>query len=192
MIKTFAAFLLRIFGWKPINNMPKESRYVVIAAPHTSNWDFPLGICYIFATGMPFRYMGKDALFKWPQKYLFKALGGIGVDRSNKNKLTSRMAKFINSQDKIALALAPEGTRSNSKYWRSGFYYIALEAKVPIAMAVIDFEKKEIGIKTSFMPTGNLDADMTIIRDFFKNIKGKYPNKQGPIELRPKDTSGNK
>ena len=192
MIKAIAIFWLKIFGWKSISNLPKENRYVVIAAPHTSNWDFPLGISYIIATGIPFRYMGKDALFKWPQKYLFRALGGFGVDRNNKNKLTSRMAKFINSQDKIALALAPEGTRSNSKYWRSGFYYIALEANVPIAMAVIDFEKKEIGIKDSFMPTGDLDADMALIKDFYKDIKGKYPSKQGPIELKPKDRIDNK
>jgi len=186
MISSFFGFVIRIFGWKTINNFPKESRYVVIAAPHTSNWDFPLGISYIISAGVPFRYMGKDALFKWPQKYLFRALGGFGVDRNNKTKLTTRMAEFINSQDKIALALAPEGTRSNIKYWRSGFYYIALEAKVPIAMAVIDFENKEIGIKTSFMPSGDIEADMEIIRDFYKDVKGRFPEKQGPIEIKPK------
>lgn len=169
-----------------MTGFPKENRYIVIAAPHTTNWDFLLGICYILASGVPFRYMGKDALFKWPQKYLFRALGGIPVDRFNKTKLTSRMAEFINSQDKIALALAPEGTRSNSQYWRSGFYYIALEAKVPIAMAVLDFDKKEVGVKESFIPTGDLEADMDIIRTFYKGVNGKFPEKQGPIEINPK------
>ncbi len=185
MIRSFFIFILKIFGWKAINILPQESRYVVIAAPHTSNWDFPLGICYILSAGVPFRYMGKDALFKWPQKYLFRALGGFGVDRNNKTKLTTRMAEFINSQDKIALALAPEGTRSNIKYWRSGFYYIALEAQVPIALAVLDFENKEVGIKKSFMPSGDIDADMEIIRNFYKNVKGRFPEKQGPIKIKP-------
>jgi len=185
MIRAFFRLILKIFGWKTVNVLPQVSRYVVIAAPHTSNWDFPLGICYIFSAGMPFRYMGKDALFKWPQKYLFRALGGFGVDRNNKTKLTTRMAGFINSQDEIALALAPEGTRSNIKYWRSGFYYIALEAQVPIALAVLDFKNKEVGIKKSFMPSGDIEADMEIIRSFYKNVKGRFPEKQGPIEIKP-------
>ncbi|VAW40929.1 hypothetical protein MNBD_GAMMA01-318 [hydrothermal vent metagenome] len=186
MIRWLFKTVLRVFGWKTITVLPKEKRYVVIAAPHTSNWDFPLGILYVFSAGIPFRYMGKAALFKWPQKYLFKALGGFAVDRNSKNKLTTRMAEYINSQTEIALALAPEGTRSNIKYWRSGFYYIALEAKVPIAMAGLDFANKEIGIKKTFMPSGDIDADMEIIRDFYKDIKGRHPEKQGPITIKPK------
>jgi len=186
MISGFFRLILRIFGWKIENILPQESRYVVIAAPHTSNWDFPLGICYILSAGVPFRFMGKDALFKWPQKYLFRALGGIGVDRNNKSKLTTRMAEFINSQDKIALALAPEGTRSKLTYWRTGFYYIALEAKIPIALAYFDYENRVIGIGKYFMPCGDIDADMDIIREFYKNIKGKHPDLQGPIQIKPK------
>lgn len=96
------------------------------------------------------------------------------------------MAKFINTQDKIALALSPEGTRSNIKYWRSGFYYIALEANVPIAMAVLDYENREVGIKQTITPTGDIDADMKVIRAFYENVKGKLPHKQGPIQIKPK------
>lgn len=186
MLKYFCRFWLWVFRWKSINNLPKEPRYVVIAYPHTSNWDFPLGIFYIIGSGVPFRYMGKDALFKWPQKYLFKALGGFSVNRSKTTSLTTRMAEFINSQDKIALALSPEGTRSNIKYWRTGFYYIALEAKIPIAFAVLDYENREVGIKDSFMPTGDIDADMETIKNYFSGTKGKHPNKQGPIQIKPK------
>ncbi len=186
MIRGFFKLCLNIFGWKIINNIPDAKRYVIIAAPHTSNWDFPLGIFYILSSGVPFRYMGKDALFKWPQKYLFQALGGFPVDRNNQTKFTTKMAQYINSQDKVALALAPEGTRSNSKYWRTGFYYIALEAKVPVALAVLDYGKREVGIKDMFVPTGNIEADMEIIREFYQDIKGKHPKKQGPIQLKPK------
>ncbi len=186
MLKYFCRFWLKVFRWKTINNFPNEPRYVIIAYPHTSNWDFPLGIFYIIASGVPFRYMGKDALFKWPQKYLFKALGGFAVDRSKTTKLTTRMANFINSQEKIALALAPEGTRSNKKYWRTGFYYIALEAKIPIALAFLDYKNREVGVKDYFMPTGDIDADMQTIRRIYQDVQGKHPDKQGPIEIKPK------
>jgi len=186
MFRWFFRFLLRLVGWKALSFVPKEKRYVVIGAPHTSNWDFPLGICYILSAGVPYRFMGKDALFRWPQKYLFKALGGISVDRSNKTQLTTRMAEFINSQDEIALVLAPEGTRSKISYWRSGFYYIALEAKVPIVFAVFDFARKEIGMKDMFMPTGDLQADMKVIKEFYQDIAGRFPEKQGPVEIKPK------
>jgi len=185
MIRKLCLWLLKVFGWSTVNNFPDAKRYVVIAVPHTSNWDFPLGILYIVSSGVPFRYMGKDALFKWPHKYLFKALGGFAVDRGNKTKFTTKMADFINSQDEIALALAPEGTRSNIKYWRTGFYYIALEANIPIALAYFDYTKKEVGIGSSFMPSGDINADMQIIRDYYQNIKGRHPKKQGPIEIKP-------
>lgn len=186
MIRKFCQWLLKVWGWKTINVLPDAKRYVIIAAPHTSNWDFPLGILYIISSGVPFRYMGKDALFKWPHKYLFKALGGFAVDRDNNTKFTTKMANYINSQDEIGLALAPEGTRSTSKYWRTGFYYIALEANIPIAMAYFDFPNKEIGIADSFMPCGDIEKDMEIIRAFYKDKQGKFPDKQGPIELKPK------
>ncbi|MCB1604151.1 MAG: 1-acyl-sn-glycerol-3-phosphate acyltransferase [Gammaproteobacteria bacterium] len=185
MIRRFLLWVLKIFRWKVVINLPDAKRYVVIAAPHTSNWDFPLGLCYILGAGIPFRYMGKDSLFKWPQKYLFKWFGGFPVDRNNKTKLTTRMANFINSQDKIALALAPEGTRSKLEYWRTGFYYIALEANVPIAMAALNYGKRELGIMESFIPTGDINADMKIIQNFYKDIKGKYPEKQSPVKIKP-------
>ena len=95
------------------------------------------------------------------------------------------MANFINSQDKIALALAPEGTRSKLEYWRTGFYYIALEANVPIAMAALNYGKRELGIMESFIPTGDINADMKIIQNFYKDIKGKYPEKQSPVKIKP-------
>lgn len=186
MIRKFLLWVLKVFGWDVVIKLPESKRYVVIAAPHTSNWDFPLGLCYIIGAGIPFRYMGKDSLFKWPQKYLFKWFGGFAVDRSNKTKLTTRMAEFINSQEKIALALAPEGTRSRLEYWRTGFYYIALEAKVPIALAALDYGKRQVGIMDTFMPSGDINADMEIIREFYKDVKGKYPEKQSPIAIKPK------
>ncbi|MCF6289322.1 MAG: 1-acyl-sn-glycerol-3-phosphate acyltransferase, partial [Proteobacteria bacterium] len=169
MLRKLCLWILKVCGWQTINNLPEAKKYVIIAAPHTSNWDFPLGMLYIVSSGVPFRFMGKDALFKWPQKYLFKALGGFAVDRGQNTKFTTKMANYIQAQDEIALALAPEGTRSKSKYWKTGFYYIAMAANIPIALAYFDFDKKVVGIGFSFMPCGAIDQDMEIIRNFLKD-----------------------
>lgn len=185
-MKSIFRGILKLFGWKTLLILPKEKKYVIIAAPHTSNWDFPLGILFMLTTDINFKYMGKDALFKWPIKYLFEALGGIAVDRKNRSNLTERIANYIKSQDEIALALAPEGTRSKAKYWKSGFYYIALEAGVPIALAGIDYGTKTLSVAKTIMPTGDIDADMEIIRNYYKNIKAKYPEKQAPIQIKPR------
>lgn len=185
-MKWFFKLILKIIGWKTILVLPEDKRYVIIAAPHTSNWDFPLGIVLMLTTDIKFKYMGKSALFKWPFKYLFEALGGIAVDRKNRSNLTSRIANYIKSQDEIALALSPEGTRSKTEYWKSGFYYIALEAEVPIVLAALDYGTKTLRITQHFYPTGNLEEDMDVIRDFYAGIKGKDPDKQGPIRIRPR------
>ncbi len=185
-MKSFFKLLMKLIGWKTVLELPKEKQYVIIAAPHTSNWDFPLGILMMLTTDIKFKYMGKDTLFKWPIKYLFEFLGGIPVDRSNRTNLTTRIAKYINNQEEIAMALSPEGTRSKTKYWKSGFYYIALEAKVPIVLAALDYGTKTLRIDGHLYPTGDIEKDMEIIREFYKDIKGKFPEKQGPIRIKPR------
>jgi 1-acyl-sn-glycerol-3-phosphate acyltransferase len=186
MRKAIARGILKLVGWKTILIEPEEKRYVIIAAPHTSNWDFPLGILFMLTTDINFKFMVKDALFKCPIKYLFESLGGIDFDRKNSNNLTGRIANYIKSQDEVALALAPEGTRSKIEYWKSGFYYIALEAGVPIGLAGIDYGTKTLSLKKTIMPTGDIEADMEIIRNYYKDIKPKHPEKEGPIRIKPR------
>ena len=185
-MKAFFKWILKVFGWKTLLILPDEKRYVVIAAPHTSNWDFPLGILFMLTTDIKFKYMGKDALFKWPIRYFFEFFGGIPVDRKNSTNLTKKIAEIIKNHDEIALALAPEGTRSKTKYWRSGFYYIALEAKVPIVLATIDYGTKVVRVDDHIYPTGNIDRDMEYIRNYYKRAKAKYPEKQGPVRVKPR------
>jgi len=185
-MKPFFRLILKLIGWKTVLIPPKEKKYVIIAAPHTSNWDFPLGILFMLTTDIKFRYMGKDALFKWPIKYIFEYLGGIPVDRSNRTNLTTRIANYIKSQDEVALALSPEGTRSKTEYWKSGFYYIALEAEVPIALATLDYGTKTLRVDDHIYPTGDIEKDMEYIQNYYKKAKAKYPEKQGPIRIKPR------
>ncbi len=179
-----AKFILKILGWKVINDLPDEKKYVLIAAPHTSNWDFPLGLMAKFSQNLKLNYLGKGALFDSPFGWFFRALGGIPVYRKKKLNMVDQMVKHFNSRDKLILAMSPEGTRSYLEYWKSGFYHIAHKAGVPIAMGTLDFGNKIVKLGNAFMPSGDIHEDMKIIRAFFENIKGKIPEKQGPIRVK--------
>lgn len=179
-----AKFFLRVLGWKVINNLPDDKKYMLIVAPHTSNWDFPLGILVKSSMKVKLNYLGKGALFDSPFGWFFRALGGIPVYRKKKLNMVDQMVAEFNRREHLILAMSPEGTRSYLDYWKSGFYYIAHKAGVPIAMATFDFVKKEVRLGSSFMPSGNIQEDMKIIKAFFENVKGKNPEKQGPIRVK--------
>ena len=176
-------FILKMLGWKIINNLPDDKKYMLIAAPHTSNWDFPLGLMVKFSEKIKLNYLGKGALFDSPFGWFFRALGGIPVYRKKRLNMVDQMVQAFNERDEMILAMSPEGTRSYLDYWKSGFYHIAHKAKVPIAMGTLDFGNKQVRLGNSFMPTGDIQADMKIIRAFFEGVKGKKPENQGPIEV---------
>lgn len=177
-------FILKIFGWQVINELPDAKKYVLIAAPHTSNWDFPLGLLVKFSQKIKLNYLGKGALFKPPFGWFFRALGGIPVYRKQKLNMVDQMVKEFNNREHMILAMSPEGTRSHLDYWKSGFYHIAHKAGVPIAMGTLDFGNKLVKLGSAFMPSGDIQADMKIIKAFFENVKGKKPEKQGPIRVK--------
>lgn len=179
-----AKFILKIMGWKVINELPDEKKYVLIAAPHTSNWDFPLGLLAKFSIKLKLNYLGKGALFESPFGWFFRALGGIPVYRKKKLNMVDQMVKEFEQRDHMILAMSPEGTRSYLDYWKSGFYHIAHKAGVPIAMGTLDFGNKMVKLGNAFMPSGDIHEDMKIIRAFFKNVKGKIPDNQGPIRVK--------
>lgn len=181
-------FILKIFGWRVINQLPDDKKYMLIAAPHTSNWDFPLGLLVKFSEKIPLNYLGKGALFDSPFGWFFRALGGIPVYRKKKLNMVDQMVEQFNQRDQMILAMSPEGTRSYLEYWKSGFYHIAHKAGVQIAMGTLDFGKKEVLLGHAFMPSGDLQKDMEIIRTFFKDVQGKKPENQGPIRLKPEDS----
>ena len=182
-VRTLAIFLLKISGWRTHVIRPHKSSYVLIGAPHTTNWDFLLALVLIIVEGIPMRIMGKDTLFRWPLGVFMRAIGAIPVNRRERTSMVDQVVEKFSQDPELVIAIAPEGTRSKVHHWRSGFYYIALKAQVPIVMGYLDFGTKTVGIGPSIKPTGDINADFEVIRDFYKDKKGKYPHKQGPIEL---------
>ena len=183
---SIARWLMRLTGWRIHVLPPHTTRYVVIGAPHTSNWDFLLALALIYFENLPIRIMGKDTLFRWPLGIFMRAIGAIPVNRRERTSMVDQIAARFEQEQSLIIGIAPEGTRSNANHWRSGFYYIALKAKVPIVMAYLDYGNKVVGIGPSIKPTGDIDADFDKIRDFYSGIKGKFPRKQGTIKLAKK------
>ncbi|MEQ6124004.1 lysophospholipid acyltransferase family protein [Pseudotenacibaculum sp. MALMAid0570] len=176
-MKGFSRFIfMNILGWKIVGDFPKDiKKYVIIAAPHTSWQDFPIGILAKYASGEKINYIGKDSLFKPPFGFLFKALGGAPVDRSKSNNLVDAIVDVFNSRDEFRLALSPEGTRKKVEKWKTGFYYIAKGANVPIIMGTLDFGKKQIKISKPYYPTNDKEKDFEVFHAYYKGVKGKNP-----------------
>ena len=176
-MKTFARFILfRILGWKMDTNFPTHlKKYVVIAAPHTSWVDFPIAILARMSSGIMINYIGKDSLFKGPFGFFFRALGGTPVDRTKNNKLVDAIVELFNSKDEFRLGLSPEATRKKVDTWKTGFYFIAKGAKVPVVMATLDFGNKQIKISEPYYTTENMEKDFEVFRGFYRDVKGKNP-----------------
>jgi 1-acyl-sn-glycerol-3-phosphate acyltransferase len=186
LLRGLSLFLLKILGWKECGHLPEEAKYVLILAPHTSNWDLFYGIILAFALKLDACYIAKKELFRWPFSPLMKWLGGVPVDRSLSTHIVDQMVAKFNESEKFVLALAPEGTRHRKDYWKSGFYHIALNARIPILLAFIDFSSKTGGAGPLIYPTGNLEQDMQIIRNFYLTVKGKHPDKASPVVIHSK------
>jgi 1-acyl-sn-glycerol-3-phosphate acyltransferase len=181
-----ARFLLRLFGWRTDVIPPHTTRYVLIGAPHTSNWDFVVILLFIAAEEIPVRWLGKDSLFRWPMGIFWRSMGAIPVNRRESTNLVDQVAALYDSCNELIIGLSPEGTRKKASHWRSGFYYIALKARVPIVMAYLDYGNKVCGLGPSLKPSGDIQADFKMIKDFYSGIMGKYPRLQGQIELSEK------
>ncbi len=177
-MKGFAKFILfTILGWRLENNFPQDiKKYVVIAAPHTSWIDFPIAILSRMASGTMINFIGKNSLFNGPFGFFFRALGGTPVDRSKSNNLVDAIVQVFKSKEEFRLGLSPEGTRKKVDKWKTGFYYIAKGANVPIVMATLDFEKKKIKISEAYYTTDNMEKDFKFFHSFYENVKGKNPD----------------
>lgn len=184
----FSLWLLEKLGWTVRADHPKARKYVLIAAPHTSNWDFPLGVLAAWAMRLDFRYIGKHTLFYWPWGWIFRALGGTPVDRGYSADIIRQMKLLFDRSDQLVLALAPEGTRSKTDHWKTGFYHIARAANVPIVMGYLDFGQKQVGIGGAFYPGNDIGKDFVTIREFFKDRRGKHPENASTIQARQKKT----
>jgi 1-acyl-sn-glycerol-3-phosphate acyltransferase len=170
-------FFLKLFGWNYALSVVIPDKCVLCVAPHTSNWDYIVGMLFYRGIGGKPHVLMKKELFFFPLNYFFISLGAVPVDRKQKTSVSTQMVEWFQSQDNFQLAVAPEGTRSRNAQWKTGFYYIALSAGVPITLAYIDYNKKEVGIKTVFYPTGNVESDMEEIKNYYKDVKAKHPEK---------------
>jgi 1-acyl-sn-glycerol-3-phosphate acyltransferase len=178
---------LKAAGWKVRGERPPIDRYVIIAAPHTSNWDMPFMLAYAFVYDIPVRWMGKHTLFKPPFAPLFQKLGGIPIVRDRPGGVVGQMIEKFENEESLVLMVPAEGTRSHVDYWKSGFYHIARGAGVPVVLSYLDFAKKEGGIGPSVEITGDVTADMDKIRSFYAGKTGLRPDHVGVIRLREED-----
>ena len=174
-MKSFSKFILRLTGWKITGETDLPQKCVICVAPHTSNWDLPLGLIVYNSLGRKASFLIKKEWFFFPMNILFKALGGIPVDRSRKTSLTEQMTEIYETRSSFQLAITPEATRKLNTEWKKGFYFIALAAKVPIVIAALDYRKKEAIFKNVFLPTGDVDTDIELIKSYYKDVIAKHP-----------------
>jgi 1-acyl-sn-glycerol-3-phosphate acyltransferase len=179
--------VLRSVGWRLEGAIPAAvTKGVVIAAPHTSNWDLFYMLAVAFALGISPRWLGKRQLFHWPLGLLMRGFGGIPVDRDRRGNLVEQAAAQLRDAESLFLVVPPSGTRSRAPYWKSGFYHIARAAGVPILCSYLDYPRKRGGIGLVFVP-GTLVGDMDRLRAFYRDIRGRYPDNETPIRLAEED-----
>jgi 1-acyl-sn-glycerol-3-phosphate acyltransferase len=178
--------LMNLWGWKLEGDLSQIPKGVIIGVPHTSNWDGPLAFLAGYTFGVRFRWMGKDSLFRWPMRPMAYLLGGIPIDRSSSHNAVEQMIHYIQAADTVILGIAPEGTRKRVPHWKTGFYYIALGAGVPIICGRLDWSRKIIDVSYQFYPSGDIEADMERIRQAYRGAVARRPENFGPIILPPK------
>jgi 1-acyl-sn-glycerol-3-phosphate acyltransferase len=187
LLSRFARWLLKLRGWKVVGAAPIIQRFVVISAPHTSNWDFPVALIAGIGLGQRFHWLGKDSLFKFPFGWFMKLIGGIPVDRSRKTNMVDAMVEVFTSAQQtnnhFTPLIPPEATRGESKRWKTGFYHIAYKAGVPIVFGFLDFRYKLAGFGTHFTPSGDIHKDMEVLKAFYADITAKHPHKKGAITI---------
>lgn len=172
--------LMRLTGWRFTGEgFPDLPRFVLIVAPHTSNWDFIVGVMAMYALGIRGTFLGKDALFKFPLGILMRYLGGIPVDRSSSRDVVTQSADQVSRADRIILVLAPEGTRKRTDTWRTGFYWIARTAAVPIVPVTFDYSRKAVHVFAPYRPTADADTDMAALKALYRPEMARYPDGYG-------------
>jgi len=187
MLQILSASFLSLFGWHVDKTIPEDSKIIIIGAPHTSNWDFPLTLLGLSAIGLRFSWIGKHTIFKGPLGFIFRKIGGIPVNRKARTNFIDEMVDAFSTRDRLKLAIAPEGTRSKKDHWKAGFYHIAVRANIKICLGYIDYPTKTIGLGPTLKPTRDIVADFEVIKTFYQGKSGKYPEKESTICLREKE-----
>ena len=174
---------LWMIGWRIEGKVPSEPKYVAIAAPHTSYWDFTHMIAFGFATDQYISFLMKASMFKGPAGALFRKMGGIPVYRSEAVGLVDSVVREFDKAERLIVVIAPEGSRSKRDHWKSGFYHIAVKANLPIALGFMDYERKVVGYGPLLIPSGDEAGDVSMMADFYDDMRGKYPDQETPAAL---------
>jgi 1-acyl-sn-glycerol-3-phosphate acyltransferase len=177
IIRVLSLLFLKICGWRREGKLPDIPKYVLIAAPHTSNWDLPFSLAIAFAFRLKICWMGKHTLFRLPFGPLFRWLGGVPIDRTKSRDTVSQIAEVFRERARMVMLIAPEGTRKKVKAWKTGFYHIARGANVPVLLAFLDYMKKVGGFGPLIYLSESLEADMAVIRSFYATVTPKHPAK---------------
>jgi 1-acyl-sn-glycerol-3-phosphate acyltransferase len=184
MLELVARWFLRLSGWEAEGGKPSERRFVLIAAPHTSNWDLAYMLAFAVIFDVKIRWMGKHVLFRPPHGWLMRRLGGIPIVRHRRGDIVSQMARAFGESDSLALVVPAEGTRAYVAHWKSGFYHIARTAKVPVVLGYLDYARRRGGFGPALHTTGDIRSDMDEIRGFYADKAGKYPDQFGDVRLK--------
>ena len=181
MLRSFARWMLRVGGWTTVGGVPEDPKAVFIAAPHTSNWDGLWALVYKVAFDIDVKFFAKHSLFWFPLGNILRALGGIDLDRRKAGTAVNEAIRMFETEEQFYFGLAPEGTRKRTEGWKTGFYRIAIGARVPVYLGLLDYGRRRIGIGRKMELTGDMDADMAVIRDYYKDIDGRWPEKASPV-----------
>ncbi|HET9700087.1 MAG TPA: 1-acyl-sn-glycerol-3-phosphate acyltransferase [Burkholderiales bacterium] len=184
LTQRWAFRLLALFGWRVDVAWPPGPKAVIVVYPHTSNWDFVVGIIARYAVGFPVQWVAKDTLFRGPVNGVFRRWGGIPVNRRESTGFIGQLREEFRRRPWMWVVFTPEGTRSYRDYWKSGFYNLALEANVPVGLAYIDYRQREVGLRRYITLSGDVERDLDVIREVYAGKAGKRPEHTGPIRFR--------
>lgn len=174
--RAFFLFWFWVFGWKTKGHTPKETKYLIVAAPHTSYYDFFVSLAARYILDLKSGFLVKDSMLKVPiAGWFVRVVGGVPVDRSKRTNLVDQVIQMYNDNEEFVLAIAPEGSREYRPEWKSGFYRIADGAKIPMVMVGLNFGEKTVEMREPFYPTGDMEADIEEMKSYFRTIKGKHP-----------------
>lgn len=175
-VKFLYRFFFKTLGWKVEGRVPAHlKKYVLIVAPHTSNWDFLVGLAARSILDIDSKYVAKKELFGFPFGWLFRALGGYPVDRSKSNNFVDAVCEIFNSKEKFSIAITPEGTRAYAPKWKTGFYHIAQQLQIPVIMVAFDYAAKTVRVEPPMTLTGNIDIDIETMQAYYRKVRGKNP-----------------
>ena len=184
MRRLLAKIVLGLSGWRPEGGPPEEhARYVIVAAPHTSNWDFPLLIGFAWLYRVRIAWVGKHSLFRWPFGPIMRGLGGVAVRRDGPEGLVGQLAHALKHGPPRGLVIPVEGSRAWREHWKSGFYHVAREAGLPVVLSFLDYKRRVGGFGATFIPSGNIPLDMDAVRTFYADKIALHPENFGPIRL---------